>query len=854
VFLGLLVLVFPALSSSSAASAVPQVVLDARQGLVRIFSYVGSDVYSGTGFAVGDAEPVEYIVTNYHVVSGDDVEIEVSQSGFASTKATIYCKSLNADLCVLRLDEPLDGLLPLGLDDETEAATGSAIYTLGFPGAADALSGELDADPENVTVTDGIISAVKMGALREDGPKVKLIQINASINPGNSGGPLMNEDGYVIGINTFTIWGAQNLNGAVSVEALTPLLETADIPYLSQGEEGEEENSSGWVVGIAVGGALAAGGTVVLIILLRKRPRGGKAISFGAYFFDKNQPFSSRIGAALALVEQVAALHAKGQFGFDICPETITISNGKAVLMEKHLKNRPGMTLTRPGYSAPEMYAPQGAASPWSDVYAVAAVLYTVMTGRTLPPAFSRRDEEPVFPEDMDERYKPLTEAISSGLALDYQRRPSNLELLKSRAAQLLSGLTATSWVPEAQHRQSPTAQCAPQDTACTRMGRKAPRKRSRLLVPALCLAGLLVVCGGLAILCEAGYANAVALVDSGEYQKADENLRHVFIFYKDTHELGRYIQAEVHFSNGRYEDAAAIFDSLGEYRDARDMALEATYQQGQSLINNGLYEEARHIFIRLDAYKDAADMALKAEYLAAVALAEAGEYDAAAEAFSGLAEAGYADSEAKLQEVQYRRAQAFIDSGQLTEALAALLSISEYKDSAALMEQVKADIYEDCLIKISEGNVQAAQEALAYIYDYKDAGQYMALCGVLDYVDDVNTFTREGYQFMQTFSNIDLSLYYIGDAAICYYLEGSWRGADGSFEMEMDEDGWYATSALPNYIHGDLYEFSDGAFIVYSNEEDMTGSRIYQFSYVDLNTIDIYSYISKATYRLYRL
>ncbi|MEL7604178.1 MAG: hypothetical protein AAGU77_13560, partial [Bacillota bacterium] len=57
----------------------------------------------------------------------------------------------------------------------------------------------------------------------------------------------------------------------------------------------------------------------------------------------------------------------------------------------------------------------------------------------------------------------------------------------------------------------------------------------------------------------------------------------------------------------------------------------------------------------------------------------------------------------------------------------------------------------------------------------------------------------------------------------------------------------------LPYYFPGNYYEFSDGEFVVYSTEEDTTGRRIYQFSYVDMNTVDIYSYISKATYRLYR-
>ena len=70
------------------------------------------------------------------------------------------------------------------------------------------------------TVTRGIVSAVRrtgadFKSVATDG--ATLIQTDASINPGNSGGPLLNENGEVIGINTFAKTSSEGLNFAVSI-------------------------------------------------------------------------------------------------------------------------------------------------------------------------------------------------------------------------------------------------------------------------------------------------------------------------------------------------------------------------------------------------------------------------------------------------------------------------------------------------------------------------------------------------------------------------------------------------------------------------------------------------------------
>jgi tetratricopeptide (TPR) repeat protein len=69
-------------------------------------------------------------------------------------------------------------------------------------------------NPEGLegTVSDGIISAFRASRT--------MIQITAPVSPGSSGSPVLDESGNVIGIATQVLKEGQNLNFAISVEAI----------------------------------------------------------------------------------------------------------------------------------------------------------------------------------------------------------------------------------------------------------------------------------------------------------------------------------------------------------------------------------------------------------------------------------------------------------------------------------------------------------------------------------------------------------------------------------------------------------------------------------------------------------
>ena len=156
----------------------------------------------GTGFVVSaDGR----IVTNMHVIRGARHATVQTADGKDYTDVELMGADELHDLAVLRIKAR--GIKPLPLGDSASARPGAHVVAIGHPlGLGN-------------TVSDGLISAV-----REIAPQRPMLQISAPISPGSSGGPLFNDSGEVIGISTLVISGGQNLNFAVPINAVKPLL------------------------------------------------------------------------------------------------------------------------------------------------------------------------------------------------------------------------------------------------------------------------------------------------------------------------------------------------------------------------------------------------------------------------------------------------------------------------------------------------------------------------------------------------------------------------------------------------------------------------------------------------------
>lgn len=107
------------------------------------------------------------------------------------------------------------------------------------------------------------------------------------------------------------------------------------------------------------------------------------------------------------------------------------------------------------------------------------------------------------------------------------------------------------------------------------------------------------------------------------------------------------YKKAILLYEKEEYEAATYIFESLGEYKDAKEMVTECTnavaYKAAYKKYEDGIYNDAYNEFLALNDYKDSSEMAKESLYVYAKQMFEAGLYDVATSYFKEITD--YKDS-----------------------------------------------------------------------------------------------------------------------------------------------------------------------------------------------------------------
>ena len=164
--------------------------------VVHAYDYNDELTKQGSGVVLNDKG---YIVTNYHVLSGNE-RLEILHGKEIIPYVDIIGIDVEKDILILKIEAKKFPAVKIG--NSKSLKIGQRVYAIGSPMGF-----------EN-TISEGIISGLRSyDELRRD-----FIQITASISSGSSGGAVLNDKGELIGISTLTVKEGQNINFAIPID------------------------------------------------------------------------------------------------------------------------------------------------------------------------------------------------------------------------------------------------------------------------------------------------------------------------------------------------------------------------------------------------------------------------------------------------------------------------------------------------------------------------------------------------------------------------------------------------------------------------------------------------------------
>ena len=146
-----------------------------------------------------------------------------------------------------------------------------------------------------------------------------------------------------------------------------------------------------------------------------------------------------------------------------------------------------------------------------------------------------------------------------------------------------------------------------------------------------------------------------------------------------------KYTNASDLLEQGEYEQAAAIFDELGDYEDAKEKYLETLYREGNDFLKNGKYAEAISLFESLDSYEDSKEKLIESTYGYGKQFLEKNDYDNAIKTLNSNKD--YKDSAQLISKATYGKAVSLREKKEYDAAISLFEELGDYEDS---QEQMK--------------------------------------------------------------------------------------------------------------------------------------------------------------------
>ncbi len=340
-----------------------------------------------------------------------------------------------------------------------------------------------------------------------------------------------------------------------------------------------------------------------------------------AYVKENGNRLSAK--TAISLLEPIFGalqkIHEKGLIHRDISPDNIMLRpDGTAVLLDfgaaRQMSVAGERSLTvnlKHGYAPMEQYQTRGVQGPWTDVYALSATIYRLITGRVPPSAADRIIEDDLpLPSTLGSDILPRQEeALMKGLAIRTADRTLNI-------SELWEGLSQApaEKAPPKQPQEEPAEENKPGEPQHIQAQQQTEESHT---------------CEELPIEHRAEQTEPPKKPSTEERQEAEEKeqpamgkakgikflaavlaIASVFIFAYPIYNAINYEKGIALFESEKYAEAFERLCVVREYKDAEDYIekIDEKYTGALNDYNMGCYNSALVELVRLDGYKDAGD------------------------------------------------------------------------------------------------------------------------------------------------------------------------------------------------------------------------------------------------------
>lgn len=178
-----------------------------------------------------------------------------------------------------------------------------------------------------------------------------------------------------------------------------------------------------------------------------------------------------------------------------------------------------------------------------------------------------------------------------------------------------------------------------------------------------------------------------------------------------------KYEESQRLYELGYYEEAIESFNSLGDYKNSKEMLLAAKYDDAILSYENEDYDIAIEKFEKLEGHKSSEEKIRESLYFKAIDYAREKQWNSAINTMSKVL--GFRDSEELIKNYKYYFAITKAHSEDWYLAIEIMEPLDDYMHSKLLVEGYK---YNLALEMIDESDEESAIELLATIPNYKDS------------------------------------------------------------------------------------------------------------------------------------